>query len=759
MAVNPITSESLTVDFKRLMSIPVGDRVRAASVDQNFVQSILTALTPIQIAKAFPDYFRRQLPDISNFVTSNIVARNGGMFNQTGGGDGGSAYPYYDGPNQPTGKRPAGVPAPTIEEMKEKLLKKGIDVDGTLNLVKQGAVLESDERMSSIKNMTDEQLKSVGMQRIQDENGKTLIQMAPSVYEGMSEAQILEQYKKEFPKSNISPRERATLDLIAKREGSKDPNTIFGGERYVERLGLDKKPLTERTVSEVINDIMPRLRELSKADGYGINERGELKGTSAVGTGQMIEGTLKDNLRALGIPEKDWDKIKFDKDLQERLTLMNFKTSGIGDPNADPSTWNQTRLGAQYESFNTSRDKAPLTGEEAMQVREKSPVRPENKEDVTAQQALAKLQEAESVSYGEELIRRLYNAPSPTSSESAIVSGQTIVTESQSEVARVRKDPITPELKEVLQYAGEESGVEVQVFSGGQADITQGGDRTGSERHDLGHAADITLRVRDEAGNFRTLDSRNPQDQEIMANFIKNARRMGAKGIGHGLDYMGASAIHVGTVDRPDIDYSKSEYGAPAGKEAVWRSPDWVTNAFHQGQKEAEDFDMKAYREAREQRLQTQQAQLEQPVPQKLLGGNIYGVNEDITLVNTKTGEPIAQVNDNERIEKQGNAIQVTPETKLKADELTQKYDTSSEIEDRMNNIENRVDQQQEISTQNIRKATAPEKVQTESPMKWREAVAAGERPVSPSFNRAMARTKFFPEGHHFNRSSPSSQS
>jgi hypothetical protein len=150
--------------------------------------------------------------------------------------------------------------------------------------------------------------------------------------------------------------------------------------------------------------------------------------------------------------------------------------------------------------------------------------------------------------------------------------------------------------------------------------------------------------------------------------------------------------------------------------------------------------------------------QAETPAPQFALGGNMYGLNEDMTLVETETGKPIAQMGQDENVQKRGNAIEVTSETKLKADELTQKYDTSSDMEDRMADIEDAVGQQQ-TATQNVRKPSEPERSQPPAPDNWREAVAAGERPISPSFTRAMARSKFFSEGHHFNRASPGSQS
>ncbi len=225
----------------------------------------------------------------------------------------------------------------------------------------------------------------------------------------MSDEAALDKFKKTFPPTTFSPKERATLDFIAKREGASDPDIIFGGERYKERLGLDKKPLTEHTISEVINGIMPKLRELSKADGFGRLDNGRVVGTSAVGTGQMIEGTLVANLRALGIPEDQWDELKLDKDLQERLTLQNFKSSGIGNPNADPSTWDHQRLGAQYESLNRGRGHPGMTQAEAAAIENASPERPKNQQDdVSPQEAKQKLAELETQREQDSLTQTLY---------------------------------------------------------------------------------------------------------------------------------------------------------------------------------------------------------------------------------------------------------------------------------------------------------------------------------------------------------------
>lgn len=93
MAVNPITSDDLTINLSELLKLSVTDRVQAAK-DPDVSQSLMSALTPIQMAKAFPDYYRKELPDISNFV---LGGRYTGPFDQRGGGDYGTQRGRYGG--------------------------------------------------------------------------------------------------------------------------------------------------------------------------------------------------------------------------------------------------------------------------------------------------------------------------------------------------------------------------------------------------------------------------------------------------------------------------------------------------------------------------------------------------------------------------------------------------------------------------------------------------------------------------------------
>ncbi|QMP83952.1 MAG: hypothetical protein [Caudoviricetes sp.] len=121
----------------------------------------------------------------------------------------------------------------------------------------------------------------------------------------------------------------------------------------------------------------------------------------------------------------------------------------------------------------------------------------------------------------------------------------------------IRRLPINSKLKSVLQQAASSAGVDVEVFSGGQPRQGEGGQRTGSTRHDHGNAADVYLYK-----EGRKL--RDPEDREIMSKFVSAAASAGATGIGFGGpgQYMGESGIHIGF-----------------GKSATWGGSPWIASA------------------------------------------------------------------------------------------------------------------------------------------------------------------------------------
>jgi hypothetical protein len=139
--------------------------------------------------------------------------------------------------------------------------------------------------------------------------------------------------------------------------------------------------------------------------------------------------------------------------------------------------------------------------------------------------------------------------------------------------AKIRDMPISAALRRVLLTAAHEAGVDiVRITSGGQPGSR--GQRTGSNRHDGGNAADLELVARG-----RTLDFTRAADLDTIRRFVASAAACGATGIGAGVNYMGPQRLHVGFGN-----------GAHDTTQVVWgergaaaNAPDWLRDAAQLG--------------------------------------------------------------------------------------------------------------------------------------------------------------------------------
>jgi hypothetical protein len=126
----------------------------------------------------------------------------------------------------------------------------------------------------------------------------------------------------------------------------------------------------------------------------------------------------------------------------------------------------------------------------------------------------------------------------------------------------IRNKPISKDLNAILSKAARDAGVDVRITSGGQMSLAdynaavgvktrQGDDylldgrvvRTGTERHDGGHAADLDVYP---AGSNTPLNINSPQ----MMKFLKAAKARGIKAVGAGEGYMNTGGsgtrLHMG---------------------------------------------------------------------------------------------------------------------------------------------------------------------------------------------------------------------
>ncbi len=147
------------------------------------------------------------------------------------------------------------------------------------------------------------------------------------------------------------------------------------------------------------------------------------------------------------------------------------------------------------------------------------------------------------------------------------------IIETQDRGGRVRSKPISGNLRTALASAvGPEKGIQVEIYSGGQARRGSGGPRIGSTRHDAGNAADLKLfRIVD--GQKQYLSMNNPEDRKIMEGFVERAVAAGAHGVGAHPEYMGEHGLHIGYGKAAAWGKGKSSRGAP----------DWLKAAHARG--------------------------------------------------------------------------------------------------------------------------------------------------------------------------------
>ena len=122
-----------------------------------------------------------------------------------------------------------------------------------------------------------------------------------------------------------------------------------------------------------------------------------------------------------------------------------------------------------------------------------------------------------------------------------------------------RNLPIQAELMNILRTAGTAAGVDVVITSGGQVPKSEGGvngvNRTGSNRHDKGYAADC--RVLD--GDGTRLYTNNQAQLAILLKFVEECKNAGATAVGMGNGYMSNGNVHV------DIAWKGQQAGVISG--------------------------------------------------------------------------------------------------------------------------------------------------------------------------------------------------
>lgn len=390
--------------------------------------------------------------------------------------------------------------------------------------------------------------------------------------------------------TNMPAHQRAFLDTLAMGDAtsggsyweSPNYNTIVGGKTFTD------------------------MSDHPRVTGY-VGPKG---GSSAAGRYQFIKGTwdtvvkqynkenpndpIKDfsaksqDKAAWWLAKSDYSRRTGGRDLDADLKSGNtsYIKSGLGGSGKD-TTWeifqrkSNDQIAAAFAS-NLKRNEGYATDGSS------------NKLNLDASKSLGTLLNPEGA-----IEKKPFQPANPFDQGTAkeIITPSSRVHEGQDD-AKFRKQALDPKLKDVLDYAAQQAGVDkVEIVSGGQMSlqdaiaagaVKRGKDwylngkpvRTGSTRHDHGGAGDLQL-IKD----GKVLDFNTKEGAEAFAAFAKASAQAGATGIGAGEGYMGSQTIHVGF-----------------GKEATWHpdspAPQWLASSFAEGRKLAKNFDLDQWKAA-----------------------------------------------------------------------------------------------------------------------------------------------------------------
>jgi hypothetical protein len=474
MAVNPLATDDLTVNFNELMEIPISKRVQAAESSSAFVDAILKAMTPFQVAQAFPTYYQKELPDITNFITTNIERKLGAAgrsYDQRGGGTGGTARPSYSGEGKlPSTARPQGTQKPSLAEMKKKLLEKGIDIDGVYSAVGTSGIPLDDAKVSRFRGIPDKELAKMGFEKFKSADGKDMIRQKAYDVERMTDEQISAQISgKIVAKETATQTQKDVLDFanrwgispeaaagVFKVESGVTNGATNGGYHGVFQLETEQVPqFTEAAGFGKLS--AAQFRELPVADQLKVMDEYYKfhKVKPGFFTGDPKTDTAK--MWALQLAPSNAKKLDY-TDPNARIAKPGqaglISAGGRGGPVTVGSSMNSLAGGVEYLSDAITRIEGTATPEQIKEFK---------REEKAQEDILRKTRAAEYA----------YNLSSPSTSEAIPGEGQTVLGDPTEQFGFTRGatagvTDVDQRLVDIQKEAAKTFPLRIRLFSGGQ---------------------------------------------------------------------------------------------------------------------------------------------------------------------------------------------------------------------------------------------------------------------------------------------------
>lgn len=305
-----ISKKSLS--FIGLKKLSAADRMKMVKSPE-IGRSLMSSLTPTQIAELFPKYFLRQLPDVGILVSQTARERQvaqeqfqktvqSAVVEKKEGGEGGvwTKIKKKFGFEPDTGKvhKPGEVPAQPAPTLSPEDLM-------TYNAIKSQPLGADDPKSKFLSTLTPEQLKAGGLEKVKDEQtGKEMYRYLPVESKVTEEDAIKSLEQNKATKSGLN----ANSNLIESKS-----------EKTVSSLGINQRQF---------NSFREALAGIESSGGhYGIIGGA---GNHYSGAYQFGGPAMKDAARSMGIEVPSRQEFLNNPELQEKFldhyTALNHKT-------------------------------------------------------------------------------------------------------------------------------------------------------------------------------------------------------------------------------------------------------------------------------------------------------------------------------------------------------------------------------------------------------------------------------------------------
>ena len=270
--------QNLTVDYRSLMRLNVSERMNMLSSVEG--RSVIASIEPDQVAAAFPNYYRKDTNTFGKRLQGLMSNPDSATKPQSGDR---SSLSESNRSSLGVGRRRSdvGAQAQLSKEQKE-----------TFELLQKGKIDADDPRVAFLKSISEADLKKFGINASTGEDGKKSFAMEPTKASQMTDEDII----KTIPKPSSTPAIEALKSVISKGEG--DYHSYNRGKAGDTPKSSRTNDITKMTVGDIL-----------KA------QQGPNRQFFAVGKYQFIPETLKAAVKHTGI---DLDS-KFDGAAQEKL--------------------------------------------------------------------------------------------------------------------------------------------------------------------------------------------------------------------------------------------------------------------------------------------------------------------------------------------------------------------------------------------------------------------------------------------------------